>query len=181
MKMNADHMNLKFNTNRKEPVRTEDIVQNNIADSDVVFNEFDCMDMDYDNTIDNYVNDLPDRRKKYHQFKTISLTNDIERKKALVSALTSPDYINSEMLNLTINCIGFYTDYTMCNDRILLRVILIDDKLKSYSTLSQGIARDICNWIDNDLEPTEDYPVKWQVVMKRKGAYGFYVLQEVKE
>lgn len=128
-----------------------------------------------------YVEALPASKQKYHKFKTVSLENDDFRKRVLVEALTSPDYRNSELLDKTIECIGFYTDYVNCDDRVLLRTILMDVGYKTYSTLSQGIAKDICNWIDNDLEPTEDYPVTWKVVQKRKGQWSFYILQEVKD
>ena len=111
------------------------------------YNEFD---------IASYVEALPLSKQKYHKFKTVSLENDDFRKRVLVEALTSPDYKNSELLDKTIECIGFYTDYTNCDDRVLLRTILMDVDYKTYSTLSQGIAKDVCNWIDNDLEPTED-------------------------
>lgn len=127
-----------------------------------------------------YVESLPANKKKYHKFKTVSLDNDDFRKKVLVQALTSPDFKNSELVDKIIDCIGFYTDYTMCRGRILLRVILMDVDYNTYSTVSQGIARDICNLIDNGLEPEEDYPTKWKVVQKRNGAKSFYVLQIVK-
>lgn len=135
------------------------------------YNEFD---------IAAYVESLPKAKQKYHKFKTVSLMNDDFRTRVLVEALTSPDYKNSELLNMQIDCIGFYTDYVDCDGRVLLRTILMDADYKTYSTLSQGIAKDVCNWIDNGIEPTEDYPVVWKVVQKRKGQWSFYILQEVK-
>ena len=134
-----------------------------------------------DSDVDAYVESLPLSKQKYHKFKTISLDNDDFRKKVLVQALTSPDFKNSELLNKTFECIGFYTDYVNCDGRVLLRTILMDTDYKTYSTLSQGIAKDICNWIDNGVEPTEDYPVIWKVVQKRTNKYNVYVLQEVKD
>lgn len=144
-------------------------INNNAVDN---YNEFD---------IASYVESLPLTKQKYHKFKTVSLENDDFRTRVLVEALTSPDYRNSELLDKTIECIGFYTDYVECNGNVLLRTILMDVDYKTYSTLSQGICKDICNWIDNGIEPSEDYPVTWKVVQKRKGQWSFYVLQEVKE
>lgn len=144
-------------------------INNNEVDN---YNEFD---------IASYVESLPLAKQKYHKFKTVSLENDDFRKRVLVEALTSPDFKNSELLDKTIECIGFYTDYVECNGNVLLRTILMDVDYNTYSTLSQGIAKDVCNWIDNDLEPTEDCPVTWKVVQKRKGQWSFYILQEVKD
>lgn len=124
---------------------------------------------------------MPASKQKYHKFKTVSLENDDFRKKVLVQALTSPDFKNSELLNKTFECIGFYTDYVNCDGRVLLRTIFMDVDYNTYSTLSQGIAKDVCNWIDNGIEPTEDYPVTWQVIQKRTSKYNVYVLQEVKD
>lgn len=144
-----------------------------MVDAEVTdYNEFD---------IAAYVEGLPASKQKYHKFKTVSLENDRFRKQVLIEALTSPDYKNSDILNMVIECIGFYTDYVYVgDDRVLLRTILMDTDYKTYSTLSQGIAKDICNLIDNDLEPSEDYPTTWKVVQKRKGQWSFYVLQTVK-
>lgn len=149
-------------------------VGDKMVDAEVTdYNEFD---------IAAYVEGLPASKQKYHKFKTVSLTNDKFRERVLVEALTSPDYKNSEILNMVIECIGFYTDYVYVDkDRVLLRTILMDTDYKTYSTLSQGIAKDICNWIDNGVEPTEDYPVIWKVVQKRTNKYNVYVLQEVKD
>lgn len=148
-------------------------VGDKMVDAEVTdYNEFD---------IAAYVEGLPASKQKYHKFKTVSLENDRFRKQVLIEALTSPDYKNSDILNMVIECIGFYTDYVYVgDDRVLLRTILMDTDYKTYSTLSQGIAKDVCNLIDNDLEPSEDYPTTWKVVQKRKGQWSFYVLQTVK-
>lgn len=163
MKMKPDEvMEVQLpNSNTKVPVHLTD------------YNEFD---------VAAYVEGLPASKQKYHKFKTLSLENDRFRKKVLVEALTSPDYKNSEILNMVIECIGFYTDYVYVGDnRVLLRTILMDTDYKTYSTLSQGIAKDICNLIDNELEPSEDYPTTWKVVQKRTNKYNVYVLQGVRD
>ena len=135
-----------------------------------------CMDQQ-DQSVEYYVEGLPDSKKKYHRFTTLSLDQQ-KMKLILQEAKLQPTYKNSECLDKCFNCIGFYTDYIeLSYDDYKVRCILFDEDMNSYSTISAGVAKIITGWIDLEVEPSFEHPVLLHYEQIRKGNICYYTVK----
>lgn len=130
-----------------------------------------------DQSVEYYVEGLPDSKKKYHGFTTLSL--DEQRMKLILQeAKLQPTYKNAECIGKSFQCIGFYTDYIeLGHNDYKIRCILFDEELSSYSTLSAGVAKIITGWIDLEVEPSLADPVLLHYEQVRKGNICYYTVK----
>lgn len=130
-----------------------------------------------DQSVEYYVEGLPDSKKKYHGFTTLSL--DLQKMKLILQeAKLQPTYKNSECLGKCFNCIGFYTDYIELDyNDFKIRCILFDEDMNSYSTISAGVAKIITGWIDLQVEPSWKDPVLLHYEQVRKGNICYYTIK----
>lgn len=130
-----------------------------------------------DQSVEYYVEGLPDSKKKYHRFTTLSL-DEQKMKLILQEARIQPTFRNSECLGKCFNCIGFYVDYIeMGYNDFKIRCILFDADLNSYSTISAGVAKIITGWIDLQVEPSFENPVLLHYEQVRRGNICFYTVK----
>ncbi len=135
-----------------------------------------CMEPQ-DQSVEDYVEGLPDSKRKYHRFTTLSLDQQ-KMKLILQEAKLQPTFKNAECLGKSFQCIGFYTDYVELgyND-YKIRCILFDEDLNSYSTISNGVAKIITGWIDLEVEPSFEDPVLLHYEQVRKGTMCYYTVR----
>ena len=135
-----------------------------------------CMEQQ-DQSVEQYVERLPESKKKYHGFTTLSL-DEQKMKLILQEAKLQPTYKNAECIGKSFQCIGFYTDYIELGyDDFKVRCILFDQDLNSYSTLSAGVAKIITGWIDLEVEPSWEDPVLLHYEQVRKGTICYYTVK----
>lgn len=128
-------------------------------------------------SIEDYVNSLPDAEFICHQFMTESLKNDNKLKAVLAQGKLSPDFLNSECIGKDVNVIGYYTDFIEVPDGIRMRVIMVDEDLQTYSTVSGGIAKIVKSWINSELYPTAEEPLHIKYEQIRKGNIQYYTVK----
>lgn len=130
-----------------------------------------------DHSVECYVEGLPDSKKKYHGFTSLSLDQQ-KMKLILQEARLQPTFKNAECIDKCFNCIGFYTDYVELgyND-FKIRCILFDEDMNSYSTISAGVAKIITGWIDLEVEPSFEDPVLLHYEQVRKGTICYYTVK----
>lgn len=130
-----------------------------------------------DQSVEQYVEGLPENKRKYHGFTTLSL-DEQKMKLILQEAKLQPTFKNAECIGRSFRCIGFYTDFIELgyND-FKIRCILIDEDLNSYSTLSAGVAKIITGWIDLEVEPSWEDPVLLHYEQVRKGTMCYYTVK----
>lgn len=130
-----------------------------------------------DQSVEYYVESLPESKRKYHGFTTLSLDQQ-KMKLILQEAKLQPTYKNSECIGKSFQCIGFYTDYIeLAYDDYKIRCILFDEDMNSYSTISAGVAKIITGWIDLEVEPSFEDPVLLHYEQVRKGTICFYTVK----
>lgn len=130
-----------------------------------------------DQSVERYVESLPENKRKYHGFTTLSL-DEKKMKLILQEARVQPTCKNSECIGKSFQCIGFYTDYIELGYAdYKIRCILFDENLNSYSTLSAGVARIITGWIDLEVEPSFEDPVLLHYEQVRKGTMCYYTIK----
>lgn len=130
-----------------------------------------------DQSVETYVESLPDAKKKYHRFTTLSLDQQ-KMKLILQEAKLQPTFKNAECIGRSFQCIGFYTDYVELGyDDYKIRCILFDEDMNSYSTLSAGVAKIITGWIDLEVEPSFEDPVLLHYEQVRKGTICYYTVR----
>ena len=130
-----------------------------------------------DQSVEYYVERLPENKKKYHGFTTLSLDQQ-KMKLILQEAKLQPTFKNAECLGKCFNCIGFFTDYVEIGyDDYKVRCILFDEDLNSYSTISAGVAKIITGWIDLEVEPSIENPVLLHYEQVRKGNICYYTIK----
>ena len=100
--------------------------------------------------------------------------------------------INEERINIIMNEISLtaYTDAAAFNNGRKIPslpehsasagVILFDDSWNSYSTVSAGVAKIVKAWIDAEVEPSWEYPVRVRYERVQQGVYQYYTLKTVK-
>lgn len=118
---------------------------------------------------------------KYDGFNTVSLEESRDAKMVLADALINPDFRNNECIGKEFWCIGFHTRVIEMDDgKECLGVILFDDSWNSYSTISAGVARIVTGWIDAEVEPSWEYPVRVKYERVQQGVYQYYTLKIVR-
>lgn len=128
------------------------------------------------NAIEDYVSSLPEFEQSCHEFMTDSLKST-KFKAVIAQGKISPDYLNSGCIGKDVNIIGYYTDYIEVPDGIRMRVIMVDEDLQTYSTVSGGIAKIVKSWIYNDIYPTIDEPLHIKYEQVRKGNIQYYTVK----
>lgn len=130
-----------------------------------------------DQSVECYVESLPESKRKYHGFTTLSLDQQ-KMKLILQEAKLQPDFKNAECIGKSFQCIGFYTDYVEIGyDDFKIRCILFDEDMNSYSTVSAGVAKIITGWIDLEVEPSFEDPVHLHYEQVRKGTMCYYTVK----
>ena len=124
--------------------------------------------------------EIDQKLAKYDGFNTISMEESNDAKMVLADALINPDFKNNECIGKEFWCIGFHTRVVECNGKQCLGVILFDDSWNSYSTISAGVAKIIKAWIDAEVEPSWEYPVRVRYERVQQGVYQYYTLKTVK-
>lgn len=124
--------------------------------------------------------DIDPKLAKYDGFSTISMEESNDAKMVLADALINPDFKNNECIGKEFWCIGFHTRVVECGGKQCLGVILFDDSWNSYSTVSAGVAKIVKAWIDAEVEPSWEYPVRVKYERVQQGVYQYYTLKTVK-
>lgn len=105
-----------------------------------------------------------------------------EEKKRLVNAMSNPDFRTADFINKTINVVDVFMEMANVTDqntgdlKPIPRVVLIDDKGKSYASLSFGIFNSLKKIISVFGFPTWDPAIPLEVSRVQKGDRQIYNL-----
>lgn len=112
-------------------------------------------------------------------FVTDSLFDD-ESTILLTNAAIKPDFLNSQCIGKEFNCVGYAVRKIEMNDgKICTNCILFDEDGNSYSTISNGIATVVLTWIDCELNPSWEKPIRVRYGQEQKGKMQYYTLQAI--
>ena len=111
----------------------------------------------------------------------IKITDSIKGELGLLAnAAGTPDFKNAGCIGKEFDCVGFAIRFITLDDgKECPNVILFDDDGNSYSTISAGVYKAICNWRDCGLEPSWEKPVRIRYEQVNAGAHRYYTIKVV--
>lgn len=124
------------------------------------------------------INEQMDTAKSYYS----GSAETFDEKRRLVNAMSNPDFRIADFINKTINVVDVYVEMSAVTSQTtgelveIPRVVLIDDKGKSYASLSFGVFNSLKKIISVFGLPTWKDAIPIEVVRVQKGDRQIYNL-----